>query len=93
MVLADTPAAEHDPVCGMTIDPAKAKHRAEHAGHSYFFCSAKCREKFAAEPARYVSSAPAGAAGAAARTAAGEVLWTCPMHPQIVREEPGNCAI
>jgi len=77
-------------VCGMTIDPAKAKHRAEHAGHSYFFCSAKCREKFAAEPARYVSSAPAGAA---ARTAAGEVLWTCPMHPQIVREEPGNCPI
>jgi Cu+-exporting ATPase len=87
------PAAEHDPVCGMTIDPAKAKHRAEHAGHSYFFCSAKCREKFAAEPARYVSPAPAGAAGAAARTAAGEVLWTCPMHPQIVREEPGNCPI
>jgi Cu+-exporting ATPase len=87
------PAAEHDPVCGMTIDPAKAKHRAEHAGHSYFFCSAKCREKFAAEPAGYVSSARAGAAGAAARTAAGEVLWTCPMHPQIVREEPGNCPI
>jgi P-type Cu+ transporter len=77
-------------VCGMTIDPAKAKHRAQHAGHSYFFCSAKCREKFAAEPARYVSFAPAGAA---ARTAAGEVLWTCPMHPQIVREEPGNCPI
>ena len=80
-------------MCGMTIDPAKAKHRAEHTGHSYFFCSAKCREKFAAEPARYVSSAPAGAARAAARTAAGEVLWTCPMHPQIVREEPGNCPI
>jgi P-type Cu+ transporter len=87
------PAAEHDPVCGMTIDPATAKHRAEHAGHSYFFCSAKCREKFAAEPARYVSPARARAAGAAARAAAGEVLWTCPMHPQIVREEPGNCPI
>ena len=87
------PAAEHDPVCGMTIDPAKAKHRAEHAGHSYFFCSAKCREKFAAEPARYVSPARARAAGAAARTTASEVLWTCPMHPQIVRKEPGNCPI
>src|SRR6516164_10421254 len=93
MVLADSPAAEHDPVCGMTIDPAKAEHRAEHAGHSYFFCSAKCREKFAAEPARYVSPARARAAGAAARTTAGEVQWTCPMHPQIVREEPGNCPI
>ena len=80
-------------MCGMTIDPAKAKHRAQHAGHSYFFCSAKCREKFAAEPARYVSPARARAAGAAARTTAGEVQWTCPMHPQIVREEPGNCPI
>ena len=45
------PATVHDPVCGMTVDPAKARHRAEHAGHSYFFCGAKCREKFAAEPA------------------------------------------
>jgi len=87
----DPPAAEHDPVCGMTVDPAKAKHRAEHAGHSYFFCSAKCREKFTAEPARYIVSSPHGRGPAAA--AAGEVLWTCPMHPQIVRQEPGNCPI
>jgi Cu+-exporting ATPase len=87
------PAAVHDPVCGMTVDPAKAKYRAEHAGHTYFFCSTKCREKFAAEPARYVPSPGAGASGAAARTRAGEVLWTCPMHPQIVRKDPGNCPI
>src|SRR5271169_871319 len=87
------PAAVHDPVCGMTVDPAKAKYRAEHSGHTYFFCSAKCREKFAAEPARYVPSPGAGASGAAARTRAGEVLWTCPMHPQIVRKDPGNCPI
>jgi P-type Cu+ transporter len=87
------PVAERDPVCGMTVDPAKAKHRAEHAGHSYFFCRAKCRDKFAAEPARYVPSSLVGAPGAAARTTAGEVLWTCPMHPQIVRNEPGNCPI
>ena len=80
-------------MCGMTIDPAKAKHRVEHAGHSYFFCSAKCREKFADEPARYVSPARARSAGAAARATVGEVLWTCPMHPQIVRKEPGNCPI
>ena len=52
------PAAVHDPVCGMTVDPAKAKHCAEHAGDSYFFCSAKCREKFIAEPAHYVVSSP-----------------------------------
>src|SRR6516165_124951 len=83
------PAEARDPVCGMTVDPAKAKHRAEHAGHSYMFCSARCREKFSADPARYVVSSPQGRAPAAA----GEVLWTCPMHPQIVRKEPGNCPI
>jgi len=79
----------HDPVCGMTVDPARAKHRAEHGGHSYVFCSARCREKFSADPSRYI------VASAKARTpaAAGEVLWTCPMHPQIVRKEPGNCPI
>jgi len=83
------PAEARDPVCGMTVDPAKAKHRAEHAGHSYMFCSARCREKFSVEPARYVVASPQGRALAAA----GEVLWTCPMHPQIVRKEPGNCPI
>jgi P-type Cu+ transporter len=87
------PEAVHDPVCGMTVDPARAKHRAEHAGHSYFFSSARCREKFMAEPARYVPSPRIEASDTGARIKAGEVLWTCPMHPQIVRKEPGNCPI
>jgi len=52
------PGTVHDPVCGMTVDPAKARHRAEHAGQSYFFCGAKCREKFTADPARYVITSP-----------------------------------
>src|SRR5215470_10389181 len=82
------PATAHDPVCGMTVEPEEARHRAEHAGHSYFFCSVKCREKFAADPARYVVSSPDRRG-----PIADEVLWTCPMHPQIVRKEPGNCPI
>jgi P-type Cu+ transporter len=84
------PPTVHDPVCGMAVDPAEAKHRAEHAGHGYVFCSARCREKFTADPARYIV---AGEDRAGPRAAAGEVLWTCPMHPQIVRKEPGNCPI
>ena len=87
------PAAVHDPVCGMTVDPAKARHRAEHAGQSYYFCGAKCREKFAAEPARYALSPRAGAPKTGARIGTSEVGWTCPMHPQIVRNEPGSCPI
>src|SRR3954452_14076755 len=79
-----------DPVCGMNVDPATAQHRAEHAGETYLFCSAKCRERFVAEPARYLAPAPVQPPP---RAQAGETLWTCPMHPQIVRKEPGSCPI
>ncbi len=76
-----------DPVCGMTVDPATAGQRVEHAGHIHYFCGTRCRERFEADPARYLKPAPAppptGAAG----------QWTCPMHPQIVRSEPGSCPI
>ncbi|HYP63870.1 MAG TPA: HAD-IC family P-type ATPase, partial [Acidocella sp.] len=85
------PAEMRDPVCGMSVDPATAKHRAEHAGHGYVFCSARCREKFTAEPTRYIIASPQARTPITA--AAGEVLWTCPMHQQIVRKEPGNCPI
>ena len=62
MSLAEADSAlVKDPVCGMSVDPATAKHRAEHAGATYYFCSAGCRGKFVAEPAKYL-----GAVGAVA---------------------------
>ncbi|TMJ42005.1 MAG: YHS domain-containing protein, partial [Alphaproteobacteria bacterium] len=88
---APRPAPVRDPVCGMAVDPGTA-HRAEHAGTGYFFCSARCREKFVAEPARYLAG-PGGHTPNVAAPKAGEALWTCPMHPQIVRQEPGTCPI
>ncbi len=57
-----TAALAKDPVCGMSVDPASAKHRAEHAGATYYFCCGGCREKFVAEPARYLMK-PAAAPG------------------------------
>jgi P-type Cu+ transporter len=48
-----------DPVCGMTVDPDKTQHRHEHQGQTYYFCSAGCRAKFAAEPAKYLDAAKA----------------------------------
>ena len=64
MSLADAKSAlAKDPVCGMSVDPATAKHKAEHAGAAYYFCSAGCREKFVAEPARFLPApTPARAA-------------------------------
>ena len=50
-----------DPVCGMSVDPHTAKHRAEHNGQPYYFCSAGCREKFLADPARYLDPTVAAA--------------------------------
>ena len=80
---------ETDPVCGMSVDPATARHRADHAGREYFFCGARCRERFVAEPERFVGDQPAPAAGGCRQGA----LWTCPMHPEIVRDGPGSCPI
>jgi Cu+-exporting ATPase len=49
--LADAPSAlAKDPVCGMSVDPSTAKHRAEHGGKTFFFCSGGCRGKFVADP-------------------------------------------
>ena len=77
-----------DPVCGMTVDPAKAAHHVVHGGTDYHFCSAGCLAKFTAEPTKYLADAP--------RTeviAAPGAMWTCPMHPEIRRDGPGTCPI
>ncbi|MFL5219236.1 MAG: heavy metal translocating P-type ATPase [Microvirga sp.] len=84
--------AEHrmkDPVCGMSVDPHTAKHRAEHGGRPYYFCSAGCRTKFLADPARYLDPA----AAAKAEPVAEGTVYTCPMHPEIRQVGPGSCPI
>jgi len=79
-----------DPVCGMSVDSQTARHRAEAGGATYFFCSSKCREKFVAEPARYLK--PQSSAPPPKPLPAG-TIYTCPMHPQIRQVGPGNCPI
>ncbi|MEO5805040.1 MAG: heavy metal translocating P-type ATPase [Devosia sp.] len=78
-----------DPVCGMTVDPQTAKHHVEHGGQTYFFCSAKCREKFLANPAQFLVAAPQAVVAAVPEG----MIYTCPMHPQIRQSKPGNCPI
>jgi P-type Cu+ transporter len=82
-------AALKDPVCGMAVT-AQSEHHAEHEGRPYYFCSAKCQTKFAAEPARYVDGARAKAQIDVATQPAG-TIYTCPMHPEIRQDHPGNC--
>jgi P-type Cu+ transporter len=75
-----------DPVCGMDVEPADAEGgSAEHRGTTYWFCNPVCREKFVADPARYVEPRPAGATAVDRRT------YTCPMHPEVRQVGPGSC--
>jgi Cu+-exporting ATPase len=78
-----------DPVCKMVIDPARAAGTHVHAGQTYYFCATSCRDRFAAEPSKFLS--PSTATAPPALTKAGG--WTCPMHPEIVRDGPGACPI
>ncbi|MBN8944542.1 MAG: heavy metal translocating P-type ATPase [Rhizobiales bacterium] len=89
---AAAPKAPHlvkDPVCGMDVDPATSRHRAEYAGETYHFCSAGCRTKFEADPQRYLAAAKA----VAAEPVPEGTVFTCPMHPEIRQVGPGSCPI
>lgn len=69
-----------DPICGMTVDPQTAKYKLTRDGTTTFFCSAHCLDKFSSK------------ASVVAPVASNEpVLWTCPMHPEIIQDHPGNC--
>ena len=83
-----------DPVCGMTVDPSSAAGYFEHEGRTYYFCSQHCLHKFREDPERFLHG---GAAPmdhhemAAPAPAAGEKIeYTCPMHPEIIRDAPGS---
>lgn len=77
-----------DPVCGMMVDPDTTTHHADHEGRPFHFCSAGCRAKFIADPARYLTDTPA-----AHQPVAEGTIYTCPMHPEIRRPGPGSCPI
>ena len=80
-----------DLVCGMTVDPHTAKHRADHAGHPYYFCSQGCHTKFVAEPLKFLK--PEAATQHDAAPVRDGAIYTCPMHPQIRQVGPGSCPI
>jgi Cu+-exporting ATPase len=92
-----------DPICGMTVDPEKSPYKADYRNHTYYFCSPSCLAKFQADPGKVVDrpklpnppeTAPTVQSKATtASPQAGKAQWTCPMHPQIVRDGPGSCPI
>jgi len=75
-----------DPVCGMSVTP-QSPHSLQHEGKPVYFCSAGCKAKFAADPAKYSTPPEARAPEAAVPG----TLYTCPMHPEIRQDHPGTC--
>jgi Cu+-exporting ATPase len=69
-----------DPICGMTVDEASAL-RAERDGHTSYFCSEHCRQKFLSTPATVKQQGKPH----------GKAIYTCPMHPEIEQDHPGPC--
>jgi Cu+-exporting ATPase len=78
-----------DPVCGMTVDPAKTPHHAHFHGKEYHFCGNGCRTKFEADPEKYLKPKEERTAEAVPEG----TIYTCPMHPEIRKVGPGSCPI
>jgi Cu+-exporting ATPase len=98
---AAEPEPERDPVCGMKVRP-ESPHRVTMRDRELGFCGARCREKFEADPDRYLSAAstapgeqraePARTTAAVAASNSGARRWICPMDPEVVSDRPGVCA-
>ncbi len=77
-----------DPVCGMTVEP-DGPHQHPHGGETYYFCSRRCRDRFALDPQSFLDparrkeilKAPPGA------------TFLCPMHPEVRQDHPGDCPL
>ncbi|HEY0795620.1 MAG TPA: heavy metal-binding domain-containing protein, partial [Acidisarcina sp.] len=94
-----------DPVCGMTVDPAKAKNKAYFKGKTFYFCGASCLKKYEADPARFAdgyrrpaesTAAPLASAasvlvGSASKSIPVGAVYTCPMDPEVREGKPGPC--
>ncbi|NUM55930.1 MAG: heavy metal translocating P-type ATPase [Candidatus Hydrogenedentes bacterium] len=93
--VSKSPRVDHsvkvvDPVCGMSVNPEKAKYSHEHLGQTHYFCSESCKTKFAANPNGYLFSVPH--APAAAKTDGSDRrVYICPMDPEVRQIGPGSC--
>ncbi|MBE0575620.1 MAG: heavy metal translocating P-type ATPase [Desulfuromonadales bacterium] len=77
-----------DPVCGMDVTEQKAVGKARYAGETYYFCSEKCRTKFEDDPEKYLQAKTAEKESSAKDD---QRIYTCPMHPEVEQQGPGDC--
>src|SRR4029453_3004614 len=82
-----------DPVCHMTVKPESAAASLEYQGKTYYFCNVNCLKKFREDPERFLKPDPQKTAIHPVSASAAASEFTCPMHPQIIRDVPGFCPI
>jgi Cu+-exporting ATPase len=87
-ILPETSVKVVDPVCGMKILPEKAAGKQEYEDQTYYFCGKSCAEKFKADPASFLTPKEKQIAVPSAPKAGG---YTCPMHPEVHKDGPGDC--
>jgi Cu+-exporting ATPase len=78
-----------DPVCGMQVNKNADARSSDYGGETWYFCSEGCQTRFDADPYFYSS----GNAEKSHQAASPGTQWTCPMHPEIVRDGPGSCPL
>ena len=92
-----TTTSQVDPVCGMTVDPDHAAGSFEYKGTTYYFCSTHCLHRFRENPESFLSPAAPQPIGITRTPKApppkAAQKYTCPMHPEIIRDGPGSCPI
>ena len=84
-------ALAKDPICGMTVDPATSKRRAEYRDQSYFFCSDRCLAKFRADPEKYTSPRKQGSQQREVEQPQAGGAYVCPMDPEVREDQPIAC--
>ena len=80
-----------DPVCGMTVDPAKAAGESDYKGTKYYFCSQHCVQAFRADPEKFRGEGKSADEVKKKMPPKAGTQYTCPMHPEIVQDGPGSC--
>jgi P-type Cu+ transporter len=79
-----------DPVCGMKV-PADSQKHVSHKGADFYFCSTRCMSRFSADPEQFLSAASAAPAPSDGVKSVAGAIYTCPMHPEIRQDHPGDC--
>lgn len=89
------PEPSVDPVCKMLVLPETAAAKYEYKGETYYFCAVGCKDRFVADPEKFLSE-PKEATGSSKskiQNPESKIEYTCPMHPEIVQIGPGSCPI